>query len=454
MKKYALSVVSILIMHTVSAQWLPQNAGFTNDTLGFYEMSLPNDHTVWAICYDGKKGLVSPRLILDFTRTINGGATWVAGKAGNDTTLGFSNISAVSENEAWLAMHKRSGTGGGLYHTTDGGVSWNQSGAGQIFDTASFPDFVHFKDANRGVAMGDPNGGSFEIYTTDNGGVAWAKVTQSHMSATLPNENGWISGFYAVGNSIWFGTTAGRIWKSDNFGKDWTAHVADPGGKFVNEIAFNDDGLHGVAHLRNNQGTTFLYATSDGGITWTAVGQPANWKRSRITAVPGTNALISTSVSSFDPGSAVSYDNGATWTTINNTIYMAVSRFYNATTGYAGSFFVTGPPFNPGIYKSAITFQLPLAITNTQPAETGAKDLIKVYPTPANDVINISLQEEAAKTTSVIDLLDMEGKVVKTRRSKGPNLIQMAVSGLAPGHYMLRITNNNQTISKGVTISR
>ena len=237
MKKYSLSAAAILIVHAASAQWQPQNAGFTNDTLGFYEMSLPNDSTAWAICYDGKGGLSSPRLILDFTRTTNHGQTWVPGKVGTDTTLGLSNISAVSSTEAWVAMHKRVGNGGGLYHTTDAGVTWAQSGVGQIFDTVSFPDFVHFKDATHGVAMGDPNGGSFEIYTTDDGGTTWDKVTPSHMSATLPNENGWISGFYAVGNSIWFGTTAGRIWRSVNFGKDWTAHVADPAGKFVNEIA-------------------------------------------------------------------------------------------------------------------------------------------------------------------------------------------------------------------------
>ncbi len=119
------------------------------------------------------------------------------------------------------------------------------------------------------------------------------------MPATLPGEYGFISGFSAVGNTIWFGTTLGRIWKSTNFGKDWAAYIADPSGKFVNEIAFNDDKLHGVAHLRDNNYQTFLYSTFDGGITWTNLGQPANWKSSRITAVPGTNALVSTSVNSL-----------------------------------------------------------------------------------------------------------------------------------------------------------
>ncbi len=249
-------------------------------------------------------------------------------------------------------------------------------------------------------------------------------------------------------NSIWFGRTLGRIWRSVNFGKDWTAHVADPGGKFVNEIAFNDDKLHGVAHLRDNQSATYLYATTDGGINWTAVGQPAYWKRSRITAVPGTNALVSTSVVGSDPGSALSYDNGTTWTIIDNTIYMAVSRFYNATTGYAGSFFLTGPPLRPGIYKSQINFE-PVSI-KTIPEAQG----IKIYPTPASDVINIELTGRTAKTTSLIQLMDIDGKVVATKNSGATDLIQIDISKLIPGLYLLRIIHDNKTISKTITISR
>jgi photosystem II stability/assembly factor-like uncharacterized protein len=465
MKKYLLSAVTFMLMYTATAQWVPQNATFINNRLGFYEMSLPDKNTTWAICYDGVNGLGSGRLVLDFTRTTNGGNTWTSGLMGNDTTLEFSNISAVSKNEAWVAMHKRFGiTGGGLYHTTNGGVTWNQEGAGEIFDENSFPNFVYFKDKNHGVAMGDPNGGYFEIYTTNNKGKKWKRVTPAHLSATLPNEYGFISGYYAIGNTIWFGTTTGRIWKSENMGKDWTAHDAQLNGGFINEIAFNDDKLHGVAHIRNSGGT-FLLSTSDGGITWTNLGKPVNWKRSRITAVPGTNALVSTSVVPIDPGSAVSYDNGVTWTTIDNTIPMAVSRFYNRTTGYAGSFYFAGPPFNPGIYKSQIVFQDPPChnnrmaeanenISSAQQEKIATEASVKVYPVPANDVVNIALPETFARTTTVINILSMDGKVLETRRSKATGLVQINVGKLMPGFYTVRITSNGNTINKAITIVR
>jgi photosystem II stability/assembly factor-like uncharacterized protein len=462
MKKHLLTAVAMIMIITANAQWQPQNAGFTNDTLGFYEMSIPNKNTAWVICYDGKRGLFSNRLVLDFTRTTDGGNTWVPGKMGNDSSLQFSCISAISETEAWVAMHKLGGvTGGGLYHTTDAGITWEQSNPGEIFDDNSFPNVVHFKDPNKGIAIGDPNNGYFEIYTTMNGGKKWKRVPQSDLPAPLPNEYGFISGYTAVGNSIWFGTLSGRMYKSDNFGKDWTVHTVDSAGNGVYEIAFNDDQLHGVTHVRTSN-QTLLYSTTDGGVTWTKVGQPAFWKSSRITAVPGTNAFVSTSVIRTNQGSAVSYDNGATWTELERTAPKAVARFFDASTGWAGGFFITGPPFSGGLFKSQIAFQLPPSDdkkNSSKPSadaqeRISADDLVKVYPTPARDVLNVVLKEAAGNVPCVISILTMDGKVVESRKSAGAKTIQMNVSNLPAGVYMLRIANGIQTANKVITIAR
>jgi photosystem II stability/assembly factor-like uncharacterized protein len=462
MKRLLLTTIAIFTIAVTNAQWLNQNAGFSNDTLGFYEMSVVNENTVWAICYDGKNGLFSNRLILDFTRTVNGGTTWVPGKMGTDTTLAFSNISAVSKDEAWVAMHKRYGqTGGGIYHTTDGGVTWSQSGAGEIFDGNSFPDFVYFKDRHKGVAMGDPNNGYFEIYTTDNGGDKWKRVKQNKMPALIANEYGFISGYAALDNTIWFGTTAGRMFRSTNFGKDWSVYTVDPGGKAVFEIAFNDDKLHGVTHLRNNN-ATFLYSTNDGGVTWTNLGQPAGWKSSRITAVPGTDALVATSVNGFDKGSSISYDNGATWTVIESLRHKAVCRFFNKNAGWAGGFFVTGPPFSGGIYKSEINFLEPAGHhhrnnSTGSPGVSGTNGNdadVKIFPSPAKDIMTISLPEPFAKQSIHITVLNPDGKILKTMKSEGVRTVRLNVSDLSTGAYFVRISGNDQTINKMFTVTR
>lgn len=463
MKGLLLTAAASFLILIANAQWIQQNAGFSNDTLGFYEMSLPNKHTAWAVCFDIRAGVNGGKFVLDFTRTTDGGATWIPGKMGNDHTLQFANISAISETEAWVAMNKRFVTGGGLYHTTDGGVTWEKSNPNEIFDENSYPNFVHFSDRNHGIAMGDPNNGYFEVYTTNNKGKKWKRVPKSDLPAILPNEYGWLSGFAVVGKTVWFGTSAGRMYKSTNFGKDWTVHTVDPAGKFVMEIAFNDDQLHGVTHVRNNFGNTFLYSTADGGVTWTNLGQPANWKSSRITAVPGTNALISTGIhfNRAFVGSAVSYDNGTTWTELENTVPKTVSRFYDAETGYACGAFVSGPPLRGGIFKSAIVFQEPAQDEKITGAEMKnmeqgkiTTDQLKIYPTPANDVVHVQLQDEFVNAKSVVSILSMDGRVLESRTSSGSRSVQLNVSKLPPGVYVVRVVTNAQITNRVITIAR
>jgi photosystem II stability/assembly factor-like uncharacterized protein len=480
MKKNLLAAFAFLMMLTARAQWQVQNPGFTKDSVGFYEMSLPDKNTVWAVCYDGKQGLLSGNPVLSFTRTTDGGKTWTPGYVGNDKTLRFSNISAIDGKEAWVAMHKMDystfptlsyvgfGKGGGIYHTTDKGVTWKHTYPGKLFDNNSTPQFVYFKNRNHGIAVGDPKDGYWEIYLTDNKGKKWKRVPSGKLPAPLANERGWISGYAALGNTIWFGTTAGRMYKSTDFGKKWKVYtVTTMPGTEVNEIAFLDDKLTGVAHLRNNSiNRTYVFSTTDGGLTWVNYFQPPNWKNSRVTAVPGTNAFVSTSThpNLLFTGSSVSYDAGMTWTHIDQTAQKAVCRFFDAKTGYAGGFHFSGHPFygTQGIFKSEIVFQLPPSENNQKgnlkvasQAETritGAS--VKLYPVPASDVVNILLEDEMVSKNTVISIINSHGKVLQTRRLMGSQSIQLNVARLLPGFYIVRIESRNKTVNKPITIVR
>jgi photosystem II stability/assembly factor-like uncharacterized protein len=480
MKKKLLTAIMILTMFTCHAQWLVQNPGFTKDSVGFYEMSLPDKNTVWAVCYDGKQGLLSGNPVLSFTRTVDGGNTWIPGYVGSDKTLRFSNISAIDGQEAWVAMHKMDystiptlgyvgfGKGGGIFHTTDEGVTWEQTAPGELFDSNSTPRFIYFKDKNHGIAVGDPNQEYWEIYLTNNKGKKWKRVTSSNIPAPLAGERGWISGYSTIGDTIWFGTTTGRMYKSMDFGKTWAVHTVTlmPGTE-VNEIAFLDDGKTGVAHLRNNAiFRTYVFSTTDGGLTWTNYFQPPNWKNSRVTAVPGTNAFVSTSTHGNPAftGSSVSYDAGQTWAHIDQTAQKAVCRFYDATTGYAGGFHFSGHPFwgTRGIFKSTIVFQIPpsqvtgVTITEkTAPVEKSSTEtLVKVYPVPAKDVVAITLDDVLVNRPIAINIINSNGKVVETRSSFAARTIQLNVTTLAPGFYVVQIKSGTEVINKAITIVR
>jgi photosystem II stability/assembly factor-like uncharacterized protein len=393
MKKITLLFSILCSWCTASAQWTNQDAGFSNRTLGFYEISIVNENVVWAICYDGIGGLGSGVPILDFTKTTDGGATWVPGTLNVDTSLAFSNICALSATEAWVAMHKGNfSTGGGIFHTTDGGATWQQSNPETLFGPASFPNFVYFKDQMNGIAGGDAAGGYFEIYTTSDGGVSWTRTPQANIPEPLAGGiGGWFDGFCVVGNNVWFGNNLGQMYKSTDFGQTWTIHTVDPTMNMIYEIAFNDDGLHGLTNIRLANNTVVLYSTVDGGLTWTQMTPTPQWKRSRVTSVPGTNTFVSTSVIYPNRGSAYTTDNGVTWVEIDGAVQKAACRFLNSTTGWAGGYYNDNPQYiiADGIYKWDGTVSLGIE-ENSMAAD------FKVFPSPANDILNVHLGRDVS----------------------------------------------------------
>ena len=68
--------------------------------------------------------------------------------------------------------------------------------------------------------------------------------------------------------------------------------------------------------------------------------------------------------------------------------------------------------------------------------------LIKVYPNPVTDLLNIDLSEEWAGST--IQLFDAAAKLVFTSKSN-TGLCKLQFGGLANGHYELRIIDSAQT---------
>ena len=345
MKKILLSFVAIMALTlAVNAQWIDQASGFSAASRGIRNINAVSSQVAWAAAYDGS-GSNAP--VQDITKTINGGTLWTAHTIPGITNLDIANIVAVDNMKAWTCMYPPAATttGQGIYHTTDGGVTWVHQTTALFTNASSFADFVHFWDPNLGVAVGDPINGHFEIYNTSDGGTTWTANTNS--PAPVSGEFGVIGYFSVVNDIIWFGTNKARVYKSIDNGLTWTV-AQIPGSAWTNVYVqpFFRDAMNGFCGNRGTgtvAATSALAKTTDGGTTWTTATTTGNVFTNDVSYVPGTpTTWVTSGADATTPADGVTYsfDDGATWNDMASTIgtqYLAMG-WVNDSTGWVGGF--------------------------------------------------------------------------------------------------------------------
>lgn len=365
MKKQVLFFALCLLGFGASAQsWVSQATGFPNVSTGVFNVSAVDQNVVWISSYDGSGGAANYR---DFSRTTDGGNTWIPGVVSAPAGHGWSMIFGLNADTAWAVLYNATvGTGGGIWKTTDGGGTWIQQGVGTIFNASSFPNVVHFWNATDGFAMGDPNPSEFEIYTTTDGGTTWVPVPGANIPAPLAGEYGIVDHYSVVGDTIWFDTNKGRVYKSVDKGMTWT--VASTGiivpANGAMDIEFWN-GNEGIARLYNNTTgvNTFLKKTIDGGTTWSNFTITGNFFGSDMKYVPGTvSRIVSTGAAPGFVGSSYSDNGGITWIDIETSAQRTALGVVDTMTMWAGGF--TTSPASDGIFKY---FVIP-TITCTDPS--------------------------------------------------------------------------------------
>ncbi|REJ82469.1 MAG: T9SS C-terminal target domain-containing protein [Bacteroidetes bacterium] len=356
MKKILLIVSLFLVSLGVSAQgvWVSQATGFTPVSSGVRQISPVDTNVVWIVSYDGS-GTGNNRN--DYSRTVDGGSTWVAGSVPvPNADYDWAMMHAISADTAWALLYfvdAMNNSGGGLWKTVDGGATWTQQGAGSIYTTnVSFPNIVHFWDADNGVLIGDPTSNVFEMYTTTDGGTTWTAVPSGNIPAPLSATEYGIVGHYDVkGDTIWWDTNAGRVLRSVDRGLNWTVSstgIIVPANGAI-DIVFRDN-MNGLARLYNStNGTNTVRMTSDGGDTWTAQAITGNMFGSDIKHVPGTNRLVSTGAATGFIGSSYSDDGGITWVDIETQMQRTALGIVDSVTMWCGGF--TSSPTAGGIFK-------------------------------------------------------------------------------------------------------
>ena len=439
MKKLLLLSIFLAANGAIYSQWTSQATGFPAASTGVDEIDIVDANTVWAKGYDGTAGNANYQL---FTRTTNGGATWTPGAIDvGDIDLKITNISAVSATTAWAGAFNNSDGLGGVWKTSDGGVTWaQQNSAAYTTVGSSWFNIVHFFNANNGVTMGDPAGTEFEVYITSDGGTTWTAPAAASIPNPAAGEYGYNGGLVAAGTTLWFTTNKGKLYRTTDMGVTWTklngpTGLTDFGSAAVNGRPYFSDNNNGIIIGTLDSGATYkLWKTTNGGTTWDA-GTAYTAAYRSVSYIPGTTTLVGTGSTGTGPAtlyySGVSSNNGTTWTQVDTGTQRTSITFLNGTTGWAGGF--TTSAFAGGVFKYTGASLGVADFNNTSE--------FAVYPNPTNGIVNLSSSINAVSDVAVYDLL---GKQVYTKSfSALNNEVEVDLSSLNSGVYFLKATSNN-----------
>ncbi len=420
----------ITVNSTASSAWIPQASGFSTASRGINYISIVDANIVWATAYDG--GTTSSN-VQEFTKTINGGTTWIAGTIDlGDLNLGVAMVHAISADIAWAVGFPQAGSGnGGIWKTIDGGSSWNRQNTAAFNSSSAFSNVVYFWDANNGFCQGDPDT-YFELYTTTDGGTTWVRVPQANIPPFLPGEYGYTSQIEVVGDNVWFTTNKGRIYHSTDKGYNFNVYdtpLTDFGGGTgeSGEVSFKNDTI-GVAI--NNLGK--VYGTYDAGANWTTLNTNAsgNVFGGGVCYIENTEMVVSVGANTNSPGlsgSSYSSDGGVTWDTLDSVQHLYVD-FLDAQTGWSGWFNTTST--DAGMWKW-------IGVPVGDYSAIVREDIITIYPNPNNGIFNIKLSN--IKEDANIEVYNLMGKMVYKQTDKNmsnENVLTIDLSNLAKGVYI------------------
>ena len=256
--------------------WVVQQSG-TSETL--YSVKAVDDNVVWTAGTNG-----------EVFRTTNGGAAWTSvggGIIGSDVIY---TVEALDDNIAFIAANSNTAK---IYKTTNGGGSWSL-----VFSqTDGFIGGIQMKTVLEGYAVGSPVGGKWTVLKTTDGGNTWARLITE--PAQVGNEQVLLA-VQLLGNTIWFGTTEGKVYRSTDLGLTWISESTT--GSLVYGLHFNSSstGLTGL-----NGGT--LNLSTNGGDSWNSVSAASSQD---ITCISGVNNEFWATT-----GSSIAYTNtnGQTW---------------------------------------------------------------------------------------------------------------------------------------------
>jgi photosystem II stability/assembly factor-like uncharacterized protein len=393
--------------------WSAQTSGTTNL---LYSVKAVSNNVGWAV---GATATVR--------RTTDGGSTWGNGNPNPGVINGtIYAIEAIDANTAWCTTSPAATF---IYRTTNGGVNWTQ-----VFtQTGGFIDDIKFNNANTGFAYGDPVGSRWSLWKTTNGGVTWDSTGLNLIQAGA--EAGWNNAMILMGNNIWFGTNNTRVYKSTNFGTSWTF------GATTGEL--NSYSVHINSLALGLIGGTTLQRTTDGGATYTSLGNPLG--TGNITALEG---VITDFWYTRGTGIYRSTNSGSNWV-LSFTAAGALNDIDFA--------IVNGCPegWAVGAAGTIVKMANLVGIGNNNNEIPNVYKLEQNFPNPFNPSTQITFALPKAGIVKLI-VYDILGREVRTILNEfvpaGNHSVEFDAGSLASGAYFYKIESGDFTDTKKMVL--
>ena len=206
-----------------------------------------------------------------------------------------------------------------------------------------FYDSMEFWNDDEGIAVGDAIDGCLSIIITRDGGNTWKKLSCDQQPPAIEREGAFAASdtnIAIVGNKTWIGTTAGRIFYSDDKGETWdvidTPIVKEKDTEGIYSLDFYDE-WNGFAiggdYTKPADSSANKMRTQDGGKTWQLVAENKSpGYRSCVQYIPNGegNELVAIGFKGID----YSPDAGNTWKHLSDEGFYTI-RFLNDSIAYA-----------------------------------------------------------------------------------------------------------------------
>ncbi|MBV6442572.1 MAG: hypothetical protein EPGJADBJ_04290 [Saprospiraceae bacterium] len=333
-----------------SQVWEPKAAGLLPAEYNVADICIVSEQVIWAVAIDYHllTGTIPASFVPKLLKTTDGGETWEVKDIEEAMGRVSWDIHAFDENTACITTNNLSGAAGGkgIFRTTNGGETWTEA-----FSHVAGAHTLHFFDAQEGVCW-NWGWGSKAIARTTDGGATWTLVPAANIPSPMTNEGHTFSsasnGFGEVGDKIWFGTTKGRMLKTEDRGTTWAVSNTNLGAQSTLQSMGFIDEKNGLAVSWLQNPTTYeIVRTTDGGLNWEHTG---NFGFLEVDVIPCSNIFMAFKYWD-DKSTAVSNNLGATWTELDSTIDAAAGVFRSPQYGWMVEAAQPSVGTGPALYK-------------------------------------------------------------------------------------------------------